>query len=200
MYRCRISRTSTTGFENGLEKSFNDVGITLRVTAASFDPCGWGQYYRHQSVGGPCMRPRNFASLFLCVAVLTVSSLGLNRGMVLHVDDHGHLALESAHVRHAHEHEEGADHEHNDFAGDADHAELHAAMAFDANAGVVKADQRTDSSALSAVADAAFLPHPLSSVLLPDLPSVIERTGTADFWVSTAHPELASLGTVVLLV
>ena len=143
---------------------------------------------------------RTVTIIAAALAVLTVSSLGLNRGMVLHVDDHGHLALESAHVRHAHEHEEGADHEHTDFAGDADHAELHAAMAFDANACVVKTDPRTDSSALSAVADAAFLPHALASLLLPDLPSVTVRTGAGDFWGSTAHPELAPLGTVVLLV
>ena len=142
---------------------------------------------------------RTVVSFAVCLAVLTVSSLGLNRGMILHVDDHGHLALESAHVRHAHEHEEGADHEHDDFAGDADHAELHAAMAFDANAGVLKAAERAD-SALSAVADAAFLPHPLASLLLADTPSVIARTRAGDFWGSTAHPETASLGTVVLLV
>ena len=146
------------------------------------------------------MHLRTLTIIAAALAVFAVSSLGLHWGMVLHVDDHGHLALESAHFRHAHEHEECAGHGHNDFTGDADHAELYAAMAFDADAGVVKAHQRTESWVLAAVADAAFLPHPLASLLLPDLRSVNARTGAGGFWGSTARPELASLGTVVLLV
>jgi hypothetical protein len=143
---------------------------------------------------------RAFATLTVCLAVLTVSSLGLNRGMVLYVDDHGHLALDSAHVRHAHDHEEGADHGPHEFSGNADHDDLHAALAFDANASVVKAEQRSDTSAHSTVADAVVIPHPLASLLLPESLSRIARTRAGDFWGSTAHPELVALRAVVLLV
>ena len=143
---------------------------------------------------------RTFTIVAASLAVFTVSTLGLDRGMVLYVDDHGHLALECAHVRHAHDHEEGADHEPHDFSGGADHGELHAAMAFDASAAVVKAEQPSGSSAVSTLTDSALLPHPLASIL-PVIPSFgTAQTGAGNFWGDAAHPELASLRAVVLLV
>jgi hypothetical protein len=146
------------------------------------------------------MRPRNFASLILCVAVLTVSSLGVNRGMVLHVDDGGHLVLEHAHVRHAHEHEEGADHEPHERPADADHDDLHAAMGSCSDAGVAKGDHRSGSSAVSGLLDIAPLPHPIASSTLLATLTRRHQTRTSDFWGDAAHPELAALRLVVLLV
>ena len=146
------------------------------------------------------MRPRAFPTFALCLAVLTASSLGLNRGMVLYVDHHGHVALDSAHVRHAHDHEQCANHEPHDFTGDADHDKLHAALVIDAHAGAVKAEQQSAASSPSAVAHAAVLPHPFSALLLPEPPCGIARTGPGDFRGDTAHLQLASLRAVVLLV
>src|SRR5687767_15282957 len=74
------------------------------------------------------MTPRAVPILVTAVALLIGSSLGLTKGMVLCVDAHGHLALESAHVQHAWDHHDGADHHSDEFPADAEHDELHAAL------------------------------------------------------------------------
>jgi hypothetical protein len=81
------------------------------------------------------MPMRSLTTFALCLATIVASALGLNKGMVLCIDHHGHLALEHAHVRHAHCHNEGADHEFSDPGPDADHAELHESRALCTDAG-----------------------------------------------------------------
>jgi hypothetical protein len=163
-----------------------------------YSPCEFEQLARHVMRRLP-RTLRAIAGFVACLAVFMVSSLGLNQGMVLCVDAHGHLALEPAHVRHAHDHEEHADHGPHDFSGDADHGELHTAMGSCWDAGVANGEQLTRPSAISRLVEAAPLSHPVAAVLLCILPSGLTRAGAGDFWGSTARPELGRLRAVVLI-
>jgi hypothetical protein len=143
---------------------------------------------------------RAVVSLVIAIAVLTAGALGLNRGLVLCVDVEGHIALESSHVRHAHDHSEGADHEPHNLAGGSDHDELHAAMGSCSDAGVGKGESRSGSSVVSRGVDTAPLPAPIASARLSGSSAAQARIAAGDSWGSTAHPELAILRAVVLLV
>ena len=72
---------------------------------------------------------RIIAIVIVCTAVVSGTSLGLNNGMVVCFDDHGHLAIEAAHVEHAHRHADGDHHGDEDFGIDPDHEVLHDAIA-----------------------------------------------------------------------
>jgi hypothetical protein len=135
-----------------------------------------------------------------CLAVFAASALGLNQGMVVCTDGHGRLAVESAHVRHAHAHGEGADHEHHECPEDAEHAELHAALADCSDFSAGQAGLGGASSDTHRLAPSQ--PLPVSADRCPVLKPRLGPAGTAagNFRGVTARAELGSLGAVILLV
>lgn len=154
------------------------------------------------SAGAVSFMIRIPAIITLCLAVLAANGLGLNRGMLLSVDERGHVRLASAFFLHAHAHAhgEGADHGSHEFPPDADHSDLHAAIEACSDAGLAKAQYG------ASVADS---PRPTDTPAFPGLiaPSLALRPslGLAGIPARTvsataAHPELALLGSVVLLV
>ena len=138
--------------------------------------------------------------LVVCLAVLAANGLGLNRGMLLSVDDHGHLRLASAFLLHAHSHAEGADHGPHEFPPDAEHGDLHAAIDACSDAGLAKVQQRATSADSPRPTDTPALPGLIAPTLglRPSLGSAVMADRT--FSATTAHPELALLSSVVLLV
>ena len=144
--------------------------------------------------------------LALCLAVLATGSLGLNSGMVLHADGHGHLALTAPRVAHAHAHAHGdADHGPQDFGPDADHGGLHDLIAAcsDSPMGVQKAERSSSSDLaaghdLPAGADACVASAFGCGGLSPLLPGA--GVGAPTRRGGTAHVAHTCLRSVVLLV
>lgn len=139
-------------------------------------------------------------TLAICLAVLTGSSLGLNRGMVLCIDGDGHLALESAHEQHLRCHEEGTDHLPHEFPADGEHGELHAALEACFDGAIGKVNLR--SAAASSLRPADFPAAPYLILPNPDLQS--SRFGDWKRADSSSgaipRPDLACLSAIVLLV
>lgn len=150
--------------------------------------------------------PRNLPILAVCFAVFVAHSLGLNGGMVLHVDDHGHLALTAPRVdhaqAHAHSHGDEADHGPHDYDPDADHGDLHDLIAScsDVPVGTQKADRAASDFAAShgfpSGFDACVLP--LGTGLRP----LVWGGGIGESACrgSTAHLALTCLRSVVLVI
>jgi hypothetical protein len=140
---------------------------------------------------------RAIVSIAACFAVLSGTVLRLNSGMVLCFDEHGHLALEPAHLLHARAHADGADHHHDDFGGDLDHPELHAAMAR-----CVDVSQRQDEPRPGVQRITKLAPSPVLFVSDLFLQSPLRSAGTASrhFRAPAARAQLASLRAVVLIV
>src|SRR5687767_9779139 len=95
------------------------------------------------------------ATLILALSVSTFLGgvLGLGNGMVLVVHDDGHVGVEHAFTRHAHEHADEADHEPHDYGGNADHAALHAAMMLDMDTCPPRPGQQQSDQAVKHVMD-----------------------------------------------
>jgi hypothetical protein len=139
---------------------------------------------------------------FICFAVAAVSILGLNSGMVLRVDDHGHLALENPRAEHAHAHAAGADHGPGDMGADADHEDLHDLIAevSEFSVGTQKVD-RSVSDLADAHQTVATFEMCLSAPLVPLLgASDGLNEAAATLRGGTAHSALSSLRTIVLIV
>jgi hypothetical protein len=142
---------------------------------------------------------RRFAILALCAVVLATNALGLNAGIVVCLDGDRHLALEFAHVRHAESHSDGTDHHRQEAPPDAEYGDLHAALADCVDVTVGKYVQRASTSALQHPVELPALGCPVALPYLPPslAPAALatdERSG------STAHPELARLKAIVLMV
>jgi hypothetical protein len=135
--------------------------------------------------------------------VFAGGSLGTSNGRVLCVDSAGHLALELPHLRHAHSHAEGADHAAHDFGEDADHADLHALIASCVDSSMMIQTMERSSFGLSANHHylVGFNLCPPACPASGCQPSPVGRgSGAPTFRGSTAHPELAPLRSVILLV
>jgi len=135
----------------------------------------------------------------ICLATVLGRVTGLNHGMVIVVDDHGHLAIEKANIRHIHDHADGADHAPDDHGADADHANLHDAMAKTGDTCLERflADaQRTRERMAAAKAlPAAFGAHPVAQDV-SDQPA----RSSLNIRGSIARLENARLLTVILLI
>ena len=140
--------------------------------------------------------------IFLALSVLVGGGVGTANGLVLYIDCDGHLAVDAPHLRHAHSHQQGADHPPHDHDHDADHGDLHRLISTccDVHITVQKVEKPSTAPAAAwydGVADAFNLP--VWSV--PGVePSPSDGVGAPSFRGSTAHPELAALRSVVLLV
>jgi hypothetical protein len=136
----------------------------------------------------------------LCVAVFLTGALGLNRGMVLRLDEHGHVELEAAHDLHAQAHEDGAGHDSDDHPTDADHASLHDAIAKCAEAGTGDMKQRTAADGLASHLDAVAPYHLASLLTVPRLSAPSSGIAAGHFRGSTARVERIALAATVLLI
>ena len=178
-----------------------------RVRPARPGVCETGRYGRADRVAEKCDRPvtktltrsarRNTITKRAAPrhhqfrrlrAVLTVSSLGLNRGMVLCVDDGGCVVLERAHVRHSHDHGNGADHEPHPLPVDADHDDLHAATGLCSDAGVTMGDHRGASSAAPVLVETGAPSPPYRLALLATLSRRPQPVASV-LWGVDAHPD-----------
>jgi hypothetical protein len=138
----------------------------------------------------------------LAFAVTVGGCLGTSNGLVLCTDADGHVAIEAPHLRHAHSHAEGADHEPHDPAEDADHGELHGLLATCSDSAV--ATQKLErSSADVTAAQQALAPLVLCLFGCPATgvqpASATHGLGAPNFRGGTAHPDVA-LRSVILLV
>lgn len=148
-----------------------------------------------------CVAIRPVISCLLGLAVLLGSSIGLTRGVVLHVDEEGHLVLESAHVLHAQAHEEDGHHHDHESPLDADHAEWHIAMAGDHSARLDRvADRPTDDHCVG-VAGGQVTGFAMEQWGAIQQSPRLGAAGTlaSIFWGSTARVARACLGATVLL-
>lgn len=142
---------------------------------------------------------RTLIAFALCLATFAGSVLGLGNGMVLVVHDDGHVGIEYAHLRHAHEHADGANHDDHDYGADSDHAALHAAILADVDSCPPRpAQQQADSAQkhvihLRSIATAAL--PPLNVPLL-----VSGQTRHDDIQGIIARRENARLRSVVLVI
>ncbi len=145
------------------------------------------------------MLTRTPTIIALCIAICAGSVLGLGNGMVLVVHDDGHVGIEHAYVRHAHDHAAGADHEDHDYTPDADHATLHAALASQFDSCLAQPGQQQSFQAVKRATELpalplAFGPHPLKQ---PSL--ALARRCRCDARGVTAPQENARLRTVILV-
>jgi hypothetical protein len=130
--------------------------------------------------------------------MLLANTLGLNRGMLLSFDEHGHVEVEAAHVLHVHAHQEGADHHPHDFPADADHTGLHRAMVDSAEAKLGKIEQPPAATGIPSPLDTVLSQVGSPFRLRPSVTSwgIVE----GHFWGSTARVGLACLSATVILV
>lgn len=149
------------------------------------------------------MTLRSIPILAVCLAVVAASSLGLNSGMVLHVEEDGHLVLEAPRLDHAHAHADGADHGPHDHDPDADHADLHDLIASSSDYPV--ASQKVERSSSSLTVAHLYLsgldlcvPAAVGDDVL--LASAEAARGAANHRGGTAHIQIACLRSVVLIV
>jgi hypothetical protein len=158
----------------------------------------WG---KTNSISSP-VSARTCVTLLVAFAVFAGGSVGTSNGLVLHIDGDGHLAVEAPHLRHAHDHADGADHAPHDHDSDADHGDLHRLIATCSDSFATA--QKLDRSSADAVA-ALYVPVPFAfcPVRCPasgfQPPSATRGLGAPTFRRGTAHPDLASLRSVVLL-
>ena len=145
---------------------------------------------------------RTFTILVLALAVFVAGALGTSNGMVLCVDDDGHLALEAPHLSHAHSHAHGADHDPHDHGGDADHADLHDLMASCSDSFVSgqKLERSSSSLALDQHHAGLELSLPPCFQIAPAPSSGTHGLAVPASRGGTAHVELACLASVILLV
>jgi hypothetical protein len=154
---------------------------------------------RHNTIPPPMML-RVLVILTLCFAIFSGSVLGLSNGMVLVVHDDGHLGIEHALTRHAHEHGDGADHESHDYTPDAEHGALHAAIVADTDSCPPRPAQEPAGHTGKHSID---LPALWTALLLsgPSLPSAASSfVRSEDARGSIAPTENARLRTVVLVI
>ena len=144
---------------------------------------------------------RTSVNFLTSLAVAVASVLGLNAGVVTHVDHDGRLALDFAHVVHA-----AADSDavpcggHDHCAGDPAHAPLHAAMAVMAEAARGRPEPAPSGVASIRLARQSPAPGPpLSGV---DLARRLTQTASKPLprCAHTPPPQLLSLETIVLTV
>jgi hypothetical protein len=133
----------------------------------------------------------------LTLAILLVGSMGLGNGVVMRFDHHGQVYLGLAHIEHAVAHDHGADHSHHEFPDDADHDDLHRAVA-DAR----KGQERPRSEGSSRSLAFATLPSaPVMYAASPPLPPAVHaRSPSAPLWGVLAVADLARLRAVVIQV
>ena len=145
----------------------------------------------------------NLPILAVALAVLTANSLGLNSGMVLHLDHHGHVAVEAPHLVHLHEHTNGADHGSQDHGSDADHADLHHLIASTADCPITlqKVERASENLAASDACPLAIhpcVPFAVANDLLR--PAADATSHAANHRGGTARVQIACLRTIVLTV
>ena len=138
-------------------------------------------------------------SIILAFAVCTSSSFGLSQGLVLCVDDTGRVALEAAHVEHAHRHANGDEHGHDDAGLNPDHETLHHAIAscFDICVGVAKAKSPRTSGQEIGKPTAVLANNTAAALHLLRGPV---GEGLSHCREDTARAELACLSGIILLV
>jgi hypothetical protein len=129
--------------------------------------------------------------------MFAATGLGLNNGMVICFDDHGHVAVEAAHVQHVHRHADGEGHGDDDLGLDPDHDALHDAIAscFDAHVGQARHSAPVHDLRLGD----PTAPTPLI-ITKADLPASPISNRCGDLRGATARAELACLSGIVLLV
>ena len=144
-------------------------------------------------------------TVLLSLTVFSTGSLGLNRGMVLCVDHHGHVAVEAAHAVHCHDHGHGdhhdADHDsHPDTPAHAPGDAVDAAAPDDCS-DTTLAYQALRPASPGVLVDAPAAVVPPFLVNLPDPEPRLECVGT---WSNDRPPAppplLEHLRSVVLLV
>ena len=138
----------------------------------------------------------------LCVSVFTTTGVGLNNGMVICVDDHGHVAVEAAHVQHAHRHADG-EHHGDDGLGlglDPDHEALHDAIAscFDSHMGPAR-QHSPRLHALRLGRPTFAVPFVIAGAATTP-PTAFTIWETCNLRGAAARAELACLSAIVLLV
>jgi hypothetical protein len=159
------------------------------------------------------MTQSSFLKFLLCTAVLAASALGLQNGMVLRVDHHGHLKLDAPHLSHALAHAGGADHHPADYSadhhdstdgdtGEGNHHALHHLINTISDSHVA-----ASKSAGSATSQTDALQHPCNldfcfpaaatAVALFPAAATLEAT---DQCGGTARAEVASMRAIILLV
>jgi hypothetical protein len=142
---------------------------------------------------------RNLILAAICLATMLGRVTGLTHGMVIVVDNHGNLGIEKANVRHIHDHADGADHAPDDHGADADHANLHAAMATTGETCLEQcgadAQRAVDRLAAAKALPAAFAEH-----FVAQIPSGEAARSSLHIRGSIARAENARLLTVILLI
>jgi hypothetical protein len=141
-------------------------------------------------------------TIFLCLSVFTGGVLGVSNGMVLHVDQEGHLSIGIPHLLHAHLHAEDADHGLHDMSSDADHCHLHDLIGAIQHA--TSASRKTECGGLIQVADhsdtisdAALLAFEAPMVLERSLVAVMTDSGPPR--AIAERVQRASLRAIILL-
>ena len=142
---------------------------------------------------------RALVCLALCGAMVAASSLGVHRGMTLHIDEDGRFALESLAELHAHEHAHGADHSHHDFAHDADHGALHVELTNGADPSGVPQPASEQSRSIRLLHLPVHVAL-LSSTLPPGPSRPFASTERAATRGAGARSDLTSLRAIILLV
>jgi hypothetical protein len=141
-------------------------------------------------------------SIFLCLSILLGVCLSSSNGVVLHVDEHGHVSIELPHLLHAHLHSQGADHEAHDFSMEADHSHLHDLL--DTTKHITAASRQVDrrgtlsSAEGHPAADQAPIAFASPLLLEPSLVSVLRQSGQPPG--PAARTERASLRAIILIV
>jgi hypothetical protein len=142
---------------------------------------------------------RTATILVLCLLTFASGTLGFGNGMVLVVHPDG-LGVEHAHVQHALEHADDADHERHDYTSDVDHAALHAAIVADTDSCPAKPAHERTSHSGKRVTALPVLPA-WFALNLPTPPSLSLALMRSDLVLGrTAPTENARLRTVVLII
>lgn len=145
---------------------------------------------------------RTCTILAVTLAVLAGGTLGTSNGMVLCVDADGRVAVEAPHIRHAHSHARGADHDRHDHGEDADHADLHEMMSSCSDSFVSGQALERSSSSIAIHQHHAGLKLSLPPCfrIAPAPSSPTDVLAVPTFRGGTAHLELACLASLILLV
>ena len=144
---------------------------------------------------------RTGVNLLTSLAVALAGVLGLNAGVIAHVDHDGGLALDFAHVVHAAAHDHGGPRGGYDHCGgDPEHAPLHAAMAVMAEA--TRGRPEPPPSVVNTIRLAQFAPAPSPQVTVADLARWLTSAATCPRpqCRGAAPPQVASLAAIMLTV
>ena len=139
-------------------------------------------------------------SIILAFAVCASSAFGLSQGMALCVDDTGRVALEAAHVEHAHRHATGEEHGHDDAGLDPDHQTLHRAIdsCFDIYVGMATANSPRMSGQEIGKPTAVVVANTAAAAL--NILRVFVAEGLSHCRGDAARAELTCLSGIILLV